>query len=210
MVKKSNFVVIDGVDGCGKGTQISLLKERLPEVIYTREPGGTPFSEQVRDLLLHTKEWDVEHRTPLSDFLMFWAAREVHVQNLIIPTLDRGQLVISDRFDSSTYAFQLFGEEHRDLLDLFLKIRGRVLDKCKPDLYIILDLHPEVSLKRMSEGSKQDHQSRFDIKPIEYHARVREGFRCFDKICRCKFIDADREISEIHDDIMSVFSSMRF
>ena len=211
MVKKAKrwrFVVIDGVIGSGKGTQISLIKERLPEVVYTKDLEG-PFSEQVRDLLMYTEEWNVEHRTPTSDLLMFWAAREVHVQNLIIPTLDRGKLLISEKFDSSTYAFQIFGEEHLDLLGLFLETRRKVLGKYKPDLYIILDLPPEVSLKRM-EANLGKEKSRFDLKPIKYHRHVREGFRCFKEIGRCKFIDADREVDEVHKDILSVLSAMQF
>lgn len=207
MVKRGKFIVIDGVDGCGKGTQIKLLKKDFPEIVFTREPGGTPVAEQIRDLLLCVIDEKSEERTPLSDFLLFWAAREINVKNLIMPALNRGQMVVSDRFDSSTYAFQLFGEEYNSLLDLFLTMRQSVIENCEPHLYIILDLLPEVSLKRMADEYAQK-ETRFDLKPLAYHERVRKGFKDFARISPCIFIDANRSVDEVYADVKRTFLSL--
>lgn len=206
-MERGKLVVIDGVDGSGKGTQIRLLQENFRNVLFTREPGGTPFAEHIRELLLSVNEHDLEDRTPFSDFLMFWAAREMHVQNCIIPALEKGQCVISDRFDSSTCSFQLHGEENLVLLDLFHIMREQVLKNCEPNLYIILDLPPEVSLKRLARDNKHA-KTRFDLRDIAYHERVRKGFKCFAEIAHCKFIDANRSVEEVYRDVREAFSSI--
>lgn len=206
-MKRGKFVVIDGVDGCGKSTQIELLKKNFRDVLFTREPGGTPFAERIRELLMEVNEEYLEDRTSFSDFLMFWAARETHVQNCIIPALEKGQCIISDRFDSSTCSFQLHGEENLVLLDLFHIMREQVLKDCKPDLYIILDLPPEVSLKRLARDNKHA-KTRFDLRELAYHERVRKGFKCFAEIAHCKFIDANRSVEEVYSDVRDAFSSI--
>lgn len=203
-MSNGNLVVIDGVDGCGKGTQLELLKEEFPHVHFTREPGGTPFAEGIRKLLLSDR---VEHVPALTDFLLFWAAREVHIQNVIGPQISSGVNVISDRFDSATYAFQLFGEEHLDILEgLFRVMRDHVLEDYSPDMYIILDLAPEVSLQRIAQDAKRN-QTHFDLRPIEYHRRVREGFKCFAQIAPCTFIDANRSVEEVYVDVRNAYFS---
>lgn len=204
----NNFVVIDGVDGCGKGTQIDLLKDILPkDVLFTHEPGGTPFAEEIRKFVLRTH---TEKISPISYFFMFWAARDVHVQNKILPALKEGKRVISDRFDSSTFAFQIRGDERRDLENLFSQVRNYILKDCSP-FYIFLDLPPEVSLERMEKDANRE-KTHFDLKPLDYHERVRDGFKEFASRYPDGYmiVDANRSVEEIHEEIKQlVFGQFR-
>lgn len=176
-MSQGKLIVIDGMDGSGKGTQIKKLKEFFSgkSVIFTREPGGAPKAEEIRDLLLSGEE---SQSTPLADFLLFWASRNIHIEQTILPALGSCRHVISDRFDSSTYAFQICGEEHPELLDSFLYCRSLVMGKVIPSAYIFLDLPAEVAFDRREKDAQQK-KSRFDLKPIEYHRRVQKGFATF-------------------------------
>ncbi|MBI2030573.1 dTMP kinase [Candidatus Kaiserbacteria bacterium] len=206
------FIVIDGMDGSGKGTQIKLLQERLKghPVIFTREPGGTPKAEEIRKMIL---DKDGPTSNPLCDFFLFWAARASHIEDLIAPALQDGTHVISDRYDSSTYAFQIHGEESDSLLlDLFEKKREMLTSRYHPHAYIILDLPAHVAYERRSKDAAQE-KSRFDVKPLEYHERVRKGFGEFSQYLErtdshsvCYFVDAGRPIEAVHADIWAVLS----
>ncbi|MDO8562131.1 MAG: dTMP kinase, partial [bacterium] len=118
---RGKFIVIDGIDGSGKGKQVELLKRTLGKnVIFTHEPGGTPKAEKIRKLLLERTE---ETPAPLADFLLFWAARADHVEKVILPALRAGKTVITDRFDSSTFAFQVYAERFPESESLFEECR---------------------------------------------------------------------------------------
>lgn len=203
---KSRLIVIDGIDGCGKGTQIDRLREAFKnkKIIFTHEPGGTPFAEEIRELILKDKE----ERTPAeTDFFLFWASRMNHIENVISPALSKGSSVITDRFDSSTFALQIHGEENFQLLELFETLHEKYIKKLNP-LYIFLDLKPEVAEERMKMDSKRV-QNRLDLKPIEYHTRVREAFRIFKEngANDCEIIDAERSADEIYEELYATISS---
>ena len=138
--KEAVLIVIDGVDGAGKGTQIDLLKQALSgePFIFTREPGGTPYAEAIRTLIFDPQ---AEDASPLVRLLLFFAAREEHLTRRILPELARGTHVVSDRFDSSTFALQLYGEEVQRFRDLFFTLRKSVVS-VEPR-YLILDLPAE-------------------------------------------------------------------
>src|SRR5262245_37073469 len=106
-MKKGLFIVIDGLGGSGKSTQMELLKRRLPKALFTKEPGGAPRAEKIRSIL---KEGDGTAPDPMTDFFLFWAARAEHMARLIKPALSKGRTVFSDRFDSSTFAMQIRGD----------------------------------------------------------------------------------------------------
>lgn len=204
------FIVIDGMDGSGKGTQIRLLQEKLQEhpVIFTREPGGTPKAEAIREKLLK----GYVDSTPIKDFWLFWEARESHVSELISPSLAKGTHTISDRYDSSTFAFQIHGEGQHELHDLFKQKRDSLAPVYHPHAYIILDLPAHVAHQRRSKDAAQE-KSRFDIKPLEYHERVRKGFGEFSQYLAhtgshsvCHFVDADRPAENVHADIWKIVS----
>jgi dTMP kinase len=206
MDKRGKFIVLDGMDGSGKGTQLKLLGERLKDknFLFTREPGGSPRAELIRSLIL---DKDGPASNPICDFFLFWAARGSHVEDVVRPARETGTHVLCDRYDSSTYAFQVMGEGGPTtelLADLFREVRTRLAQHkyYLPDLYIVLDLPAEVAYERR----KQDHEqkkSRFDLKPLEYHKNVRSGFQVFSELFDAKvvFVDADRPPEEVYADV---------
>lgn len=199
--------MIDGMDGSGKGTQIKLLKEKLAgkPVLFTREPGGSSRAEEIRELLL--REEGPQSNT-VCDFFLFWAARGSHIHDVIVPAREAGTHVISDRYDSSTYAFQVWGEESHSWLEFAFEVvrNMAVTTDYHPDLYVILDLPPEVAFERRKSDATQA-KSRFDTKPVTYHERVQGGFRRFaNKFGSTVFVDANRTPEEIHADMWEIVS----
>lgn len=208
MDKRGKFIVIDGMDGSGKGTQIALLQKRLAgrDILFTREPGGSPKAEEIRTMLLQT---DGPPSNPTCDFFLFWAARGSHVQDTVAPARAAGRHVICDRYDSSTYAFQLWGEESPPWLwDMFKRVRGGLPPEYEPDLYLFLTLPPEVAHERRRKDAEKE-RDRFDLKPLEYHRRVRDGFERFayDTRSRAVSIDADHSPEKVHEAIWKAVSA---
>ncbi|MEK7604422.1 MAG: dTMP kinase [Patescibacteria group bacterium] len=203
------YIVFDGMDGSGKGTQMKLLQERFgATAVFTREPGGTPFAEEIRRVVRDNPL--AATSTGLNNFLLFWAAREELQQNLVAPALQAERHVFSDRGDSSTYAFQLWGEQHRELLGLFKLLRYFVFEKSRerraPDLYIIFDLHPRIARERVMADSARE-QNHFDMRDLEYYQRVREGFHSFASQWPAVFLDATRPPAEVHQDVLDLLAS---
>ncbi|HNV21192.1 MAG TPA: dTMP kinase [Candidatus Hydrogenedentes bacterium] len=169
---KGAFITLEGVEGCGKTTQMTLLRDRLEtegrRVLLTREPGGTPIAEAIRDILLDPANTAL---SPVAELLLYEAARAQHVAERIRPALDEGAIVICDRFADSTTAYQgagrvLPGDAVRNLHRL---ATGAVW----PDLTIVLDLPPEEGLKRAAAARTRD---RIEREPLEFHQRVRREF----------------------------------
>lgn len=175
------FIVIDGGEGSGKGTVIESLKQMFSreEVIFSREPGGSPMAEKVREVIF-SAEAKVAN-DPLTNFALFWAARASHMKQTVRPTLLSGVSVICDRFDMSTYAYQLHGQmgkSHPDysyLEHLFWEMRSYYCSP-DPDLYIYLDVDPEEGLRRIKERNEGNY---YDELPLEFHQSVREGYLNF-------------------------------
>ena len=173
---QGNFIVIDGPDGAGKstvikGVQSALLAEGLP-VVLTREPGGSPYAEKVRDVILSD---DAEIAEPETMLLLFMAARLEHVAKTIRPALARGKIVLCDRFDSTTYAYQIVAEERPDLAPRFDALRFDY--RTTLPNYILLDVSPEMGRMRLKDrAEKLNH---FDKRSSEWHARARQGFQDF-------------------------------
>jgi len=175
--RKGLFIVLEGPDGAGKSVQARMLAERLTErglpVTYTREPGGTPLGEQVRQILLDPS--DVA-RGPVADALLFNAARSQLVPDVIVPALERGDIVVLDRYATSTMAYQGYGSGvDRDVLGTIERLStGGLL----PDLVIVLDVPVEVGLARRDAGhvdelTRFEDESRHDL---AFHQRVRAGY----------------------------------
>lgn len=163
------FIALEGGEGAGKSTQQHLLAEHLRargrEVVTTREPGGTPAAEAVRDILLSTAHTGLDDR---AEALLFAAARGEHVARVIRPALERGADVVCDRYLDSSVAYQGYGRElgADTVRDLSLWATGGLL----PDLVVLLDVDPRTGLGRAGEPD------RLESEPIEYHDRVRRGF----------------------------------
>ena len=211
MQHRTRYIVFDGMDGSGKGTQMTLLKKKFGDtVVFTREPGGAPLAEEVRKLLRDNPL--AAHSTALFHFLGFWMAREESLVQIIMPMLRSGKHVFSDRGDSATFAFQLFGEEKKnELLEAFTLLRQLVFAKERgrryPDQYIVFDLPAEVARSRALYGAGRS-TNHFDEREIAYYERVREGFRSFERRAAVEFIDALQTPEEIHQDVMGILASM--
>lgn len=210
MRNNTKYVVFDGMDGSGKGTQIKLLQEKFShKVLFTREPGGAPLAEEIRKIVRDNPL--AKSSTALFHFLGFWAAREESIHTLVMPALLSGTHVFSDRGDSSTFAFQLYGEEcKQELFETFTLVRKLIFSGNKrryPDKYIIFDLPPEVARERALQDidRKVNH---FDTRDITYYSRVREGFRAFKCFAPVAFIDATQSPEEVHKAVLSVLHSL--
>jgi dTMP kinase len=177
-MRKGMFVVFEGGEGSGKTSVISRLSLVFnaigQEVVRTREPGGTPYAEEIRQRLLADEAKDM----PFAEqFELFWEARQHHVENLVRPALERDALVLCDRFDASTWAYQIVLHDHLDMAHLFWEKRRECCGEYVPDLYVYLDVDPRIGLQRVANrGEKRTH---FDGRDIAYHHRIREAYRNF-------------------------------
>lgn len=176
-VRRGRFIVLEGPDGAGKSAQAGLLAERLSErgftVTLTREPGGTRLGEQVRAILLDPS--DVA-RGPIADALLFNAARSQLVSEVIMPALERGDVVICDRYATSTMAYQGYGSGvDRAVL---ATIQAWVTGGLQPDLVVVIDVPVEVGLARRDAG-RAEELTRFEDDErhdLAFHQRVRAGY----------------------------------
>jgi dTMP kinase len=198
-VTPGRFITLEGGEGAGKTTQsvllVDALKERGITAIRTREPGGSPGAERLRDLLLGgSVDW-----SPRAETLLHFAARAEHVAKTIQPALDAGMWVVSDRFFDSTMAYQGYGQgADRDFIAAQIRLLG-----IAPDLTLILDVPEAIAAKRMRErGGDADRYERLDT---AFHARVRHGFRAIAAAepQRCVVVNARLEILEVSDTIIA-------
>jgi dTMP kinase len=178
--KKPQFIAILGGEGSGKSTQVKRLRERFSdaELVITREPGGSPFAEAIRSIIL--KHEHSGQASGFTQFGLFWAARHDHMKNTVLPALERGSHVVTDRFDCCSYAYQIFGQEVKNLQDIFWQTRDAFLGDRKPDIYIFLDVTPKIGLARVASRQLQLIDSNhFDERKIDFHERIRAGYRDF-------------------------------
>ena len=172
---KGYFITFEGPDGSGKTTQINLLKEYLIkkgyDILVTREPGGTPISEAIREIILDTK---YEEMNPVTEMLLYAASRAQHVAQLIKPALAQGKIVLCDRFVDSSIAYQGVG---RNLgIEIVEEINKVALQGIVPDLTLFFDIDPEIGLKRgMGRGRKAD---RLELEDIAFHKKYTRDFVC--------------------------------
>lgn len=198
------FITLEGGEGSGKSTQIRLLADALRtmgrSVVTTREPGGTPEAEKIRDFLVKR---DGGNWTPMAECMLLYAARQMHVENLIKPALSEGKIVVSDRFSDSTRAYQSFG--HGLPLETIEQIDHLVLGGFKPDLTFILDLPVETGLARAGKrmNADQSQEDRFEKLGTSFHDRLRQGYLQIAQANpeRCVVIDATRSIEKISTDL---------
>lgn len=196
---RGKFITIEGTEGVGKTTNIQFIQDWMDrkKLTYgcTREPGGTPLAEQVRELLLAPREESVCNTAEL---LMVFAARAQHLNQVIEPMLAEGAWVLCDRFTDATYAYQGAGRHMRDDLirDLELMVQGSL----QPDLTLILDIPVQIGLARASERSTPD---RFEQEQVEFFERVRKRYLQIakDNPQRCVVIDASLTLEGVQAQI---------
>ena len=199
MVPRGMFITLEGGEGTGKSTQSARLKKFLTaagqDVVLTREPGGSSGAEEIRNLLVTgaTDRW-----SPLAETLLFYAAREDHLEKTIRPALRQGQWVICDRFADSTRAYQ--GAAGNIATDLLKTLEDSVIGADWPDLTLMFDLDPEIGLiragRRLAEAQAED---RFENKELAFHARLRQSFLDIAAQApeRCAVIDASQDIDQV-------------
>jgi dTMP kinase len=200
---KANFITLEGIDGAGKSTHLNWLAERLrsqgKNVLVTREPGGTPLGEALRELLLH-QAMHLE-----TEALLMFAARREHLDKVIIPALNEGTWVISDRFTDASFAYQGGG---RGLDESKLKILEQwVQQDLQPDLTLLFDVTLEISRKRLSSNASLD---RFEQEKQDFFQRVRDAYlkRAAQFPERIRVIDSGRTLNEIQVDLEIIVSSI--
>ena len=174
---QGKFITLEGGEGSGKSTQLQLIKNYLQDlgyqVIITYEPGDTEVGNKIRQILLDPK---YDKLVPKAELMLYLADRAQHVQEVIIPNLKAGKIVISDRYIDATWAYQGFARE----LDssVVKKLNSIATDNLTPDLTLLLDLDPSVSLRRAKETTAKTNESgdRIEAEKIEFHQQVRKGY----------------------------------
>jgi dTMP kinase len=194
---RGKFITFEGGEGAGKSTQVELMAAALAgsglEVLQTREPGGSPGAEQIRELLIHG---DVERWDPWSEALLHFAARREHLQKTVLPALDKGTWVVSDRFSDSTMAYQGYG--HGLGRGAIEQLYAMVVGTFRPDLTLILDVDIEQGLARAAK--RAGGGDRYERMDRGFHERLRQGFReiAAREPGRCVVIDAAGDPAAVH------------
>ena len=202
MKDKGYFISFEGIDGSGKSTQIKKLARFLEtldfDVIITREPGGSVGGEEIRNLLLQGQvdRWSAE-----TEILLFTAARRDHLERIILPAIDDGKIVLCDRFTDSTRMYQgMRGPNLRNLVDM---LNEKVINR-DPDLTIIIDIDPEISLKRAK--SRKTAEERFEDFGLELQMKMRKGFIELAKEFsnRIELVNGQQSVDRLAQDICSL------
>ncbi len=204
-MKKPFFIDIEGGEGSGKSTLLRLLKEKSGDnVVFTREPGGSPFGEIIREVALKSPyAKDASAETMLC--LMF-AARYDHVDKIIKPSLNSGKHVISDRFDASSFTYQIYAQETPQIENLFWSLRERL--SCVPDLYIYIDVEVEEGLRRVqNRNANTNENNHFDGRKVDFHKRIKQGYTEFFKKVPHVVIDANRPLEDVKKDFFNTIDS---
>jgi len=199
-MREGRFVSFEGIEGCGKTTQITLLSEYLKKHsiahTITREPGGTAVGEGIRKILLNS---ETIRLTAASELLLFYASRSQNIQEKIKPALERNEIVICDRYYHASMAYQGYGRGIP--LDFIRKLTDLVCDPYRPDLTFLLDIEPEVGLARARARNhgRIENEGRFEAEDLEFYNRVREGYlELASEDERIQLLYAGRPIETVH------------
>ena len=196
------FITFEGADGCCKTTQQMLAADYLEskgyEVLITREPGAKGLGEDIRKILL-------DYKGPVSErceSLLFLADRAQHVDNMILPAIENGQIVLCDRYTDSTVAYQGYGRQQN--LERIKKLNDFATNLLKPDLTFVFDIDVETSMQRV--GKEKD---RMESEGKEFHNRVRNGYLKLaeEEPNRVKVLDAAKSIDEIHEEVVNILEA---
>ncbi|MFT6537014.1 MAG: dTMP kinase [Loktanella salsilacus] len=199
MSEAPRFITFEGIDGSGKSTQARLLADALradgTDVVLTREPGGSPGAEEIRNLLL---TGDTDRWSAMTEILLFTAARRDHLEKTVLPALNAGKIVISDRFADSTRVYQ--GATRGDLRPTVDALHKLTIGR-EPDLTFIIDMDPAIALRRgLARSSGED---RFEDMGLSFQETLRHGFLTLarDNADRCVVIDGNRDPAAVASEI---------
>ncbi|MDO9529904.1 MAG: dTMP kinase [Syntrophales bacterium] len=207
------FITFEGIEGCGKTTQIKMGGEYLSSknipFIITEEPGGVPLGLEIRKLLLNESSFEI---CAESEVFLFSAARAQHVRDVILPTLKEKKFVLCDRFSDATIAYQGFG---RGLDVHFIqKINETSTGRLKPDMTLLFDTPVEIGLKRamkrISRIEGVSREDRFEREELIFHKKVREGYLSLarNEPERFRIIDGTKSIDEVHREVCSHMATL--
>ncbi|MBX7220919.1 MAG: dTMP kinase [Blastocatellia bacterium] len=216
---QGRLITFEGVDGCGKTTQLRLVSERCDALgipfLATRQPGGTPLGLKIREILLPPTPVDAHSAlsyeslpvpTPVAEALLFAADRAQHVETVIRPALAAGKLVLCDRYTDSTIAYQGYGRG-RDI-KVIEQLVAIATDGLKPDATLLFDLPVAESQNRLQQSRQGSTGTpdRLDVEPLEFHQAVRDGFL---KLAaaepkRFHLLDARSEIKQLHQEVWNL------
>jgi len=206
-----NFITLEGIDGTGKSTHArrlaAYLHKRGISTLLTREPGGTKVGEQIRRLLLNPK---VTKLSSLAELTLMYAAREQHLEEVVRPALARGHVVISDRYNDASFAYQGYG---RLLGVQTVRALDRIIcGRTQPELTLLLDLDPQVALNRARARNtrRRVKNTRFENHGLKFQKRVRAGYLALasKQPRRIKLIQADRPVAEIEAEIRKIVDAL--
>lgn len=200
----SVLITFEGPEGSGKSTQaerlVQTLRQHGHDVLLTREPGGTPLGEDLRDLLLNPERTSL---TPLAELFLYLAARAQHVRQRIRPALEAGTVVVSDRFSDASVAYQGYGRQLG--AGRVRRLNRLATDDLQPDLTVVLDVPLEEGLSRAREGSRKNWETpegdRLERESLAFHRRVREGYRRLaqEHADRCVLLDGTPSPDRVAD-----------
>ncbi len=199
-MRKGAFITFEGIDGCGKSTQLELVAKRLSDqsfpLMVTREPGGTAIAEKIREILISPQNSEMVNECEL---LMYLAARAQHVREKIIPALEQGCVVLCDRFQEATFAYQGFGRNIP--LDFLKKINSFATGGLLPDLTFIFDISVDLSNQRMHIMNKT--KDRLELNDRAFYQRISEGYRFLAKTepQRILLLDGSEPIEKISEQV---------
>ena len=201
---KGKFIVLEGIDGCGKTTQINELSKWLPKsglidknatLIKTREPGGSILGREIRDMILNTNKSNSP--SILTELLLYSADRAEHISKIILPALQNGNWIISDRFSGSTLAYQGYGREIS--IDIIKKLENIVCHNIKPDLTFFLEISPEESIRRR----RNKVADRIESEGFEFLEKVNHGFKLIALENNWEIIKASEDLNSISHQIQT-------
>jgi dTMP kinase len=206
-MKRGLFITLEGIDGAGKSTHagwlVDALSARGRSVVATREPGGTPLGEALREILLHQP---MAHE---SEALLMFAARRQHVVDVIRPALERGDIVVCDRFTDATYAYQ--GGGHGVSLELIAALERMLHADCNPDLTLLFDVSGAVSRQRLDRLSARGHAlDKFEREASGFFDRVRNVYlaRAAADPRRFRIVDSTRPLAEVRADLVRLVDAL--
>lgn len=200
----SKFITFEGGEGSGKSTVMKDVATRLTKegykLVLTREPGGTPIAEEIRNVILDKANTKMDPRT---EALLYAASRRQHLVEKIWPALERGEIVLCDRYLDSSLAYQ--GGARGLGVDEVLSINMFATEGEYPDLTLLFDLEPEEGLKRI-EKNKGREVNRLDLEKLEFHKKVRDNFHALAKKYSTRYIiiDASKPLNEVEDEVYKI------
>ncbi len=201
------FITFEGGEGVGKSTQVRRLAARLQasgrEVVVTREPGGSPGAEAIRNLVLNGS---ADRWSPVTETLLMYASRRDHIERTLRPALERGAVVLCDRYADSTRAYQ--GAAGGADSGLISALETYILEEVRPARTLVFDLDPELGLARAL--GRPDAEARFESKGLDFHRRLREGFLAIARAEpeRCRIIDAAGDPDAVETRILAALAGL--